>query len=77
MKAISITLIAAFALTHVATAHTWAWFRGDIGVGASPFVSSSSPANNPTAQAAKKRKTGAKRAIAGSKSKAAPHITAR
>jgi len=38
-KTILITSIAAFALTHAATAGTWFWFRGDIGVG-SPFVSS-------------------------------------
>ena len=45
MKAIFITIIAAFALTSAASAHTWAWFQGDIGVSSPFFPSSNSAAN--------------------------------
>jgi hypothetical protein len=78
MKTILVTLIAALALTHTAAAHTWMWFQGDIGVGSSPFVSSSWPANKVTAQTAAKQKAFSKRAVARTKSKSADkRITAR
>jgi hypothetical protein len=78
MKTILITSIAAFALTHAAMAHTWAWFQGDIGVGSSPFVSSSSRTNSVAAQATTKKKAAQKRAVTKSKSKPADQrITAR
>jgi hypothetical protein len=78
MKTVLITLIAAIALTHAADARDWAWFRGDIGIGASPFVSSSSPTKNVTTQVATKKKPASNRAVVGRKSKSTGHrITAR
>jgi hypothetical protein len=69
MKTILITSIAAITLTQMANASGGAWFR-DIGPGASPFVSSSSP-TSVRSQAATKQKTAAKRAVARSKPKLA------
>jgi hypothetical protein len=78
MKIILTTFIAVFALTTAATAHTWMWFRGDIGVGSSPFVSSSSSTTTVAAQAVTKKKAVQKRAVTKSKSKSADQrITAR
>ena len=78
MKTIFITFIAIFALTSAATAHTWMWFHGDIGIGSSPFVSSNSRIDKVTAQAATKQKVVSKRTVAGSKSKSPnQRITAR
>jgi hypothetical protein len=78
MKTIFITFITAFALTSAATAHTWMWFQGDIGIGSSPFVSSSSPTNRVAAQAATKKQAVRKHAVAKSKFKSADQrITAR
>jgi hypothetical protein len=77
MKAILITSIAAVALTQAANAGGGAWFR-DIGPGASPFVSSSSPTTSVKAQAVTKQKAAPKRAVSRSKPKPADqHITER
>jgi hypothetical protein len=78
MKTIFITSIAVFALTSAATAHSWMWFQGDIGVASSPFVSSSSSTTTVAAQAVTKKKAVQKRAVTKSKSKSADHrITTR
>jgi hypothetical protein len=78
MKTIFITSIAILALTSAVSAHTWMWFQGDIGIGSSPFVSSSSPGNSVATQAATKKKSDQKRAVTKAKSKSADHrITAR
>jgi hypothetical protein len=69
MKVILITSIAAIALTHAANARDWAWSQGDIGVGSSPFVSSSSATNSATWQHVTKQKAVPKRAVARSKPK--------
>jgi hypothetical protein len=77
MKTIFITFIAAFALTSAANARTWAWFRGDIGVGSSPFVSSSAATNSVAPQAAVKQKA-PKKTVTKNKSKSADQrVTAR
>jgi len=55
MKTPFITLIATIALTHVAHAAAWMWFHGDIGL-SSPFVSSSSLANDAATGVVPKRK---------------------
>ena len=78
MKTILITSIAAIALTHAAHAGDWTWFRGDIGIGASPFVSSSSPTKNVTTRVVTKPKAASNRSVAQSKSKSTGRrITAR
>ncbi len=69
MKTIFITCIAAFALTSAATAHTWMWFQGDIGVGSSPFVSSSPAKQQAAALATTKKSSVAARTTARPKSK--------
>jgi hypothetical protein len=77
MKTIFITSIAVFALTNAATAHSWMWFQGDIGIVSSPFVSSSST-NKVAAQTAIKKQAVQKPVVATSKSKSADQrITAR
>jgi hypothetical protein len=78
MKTIFITFITAFALTSAATAHSWMWFQGDIGIGSSPSVSSSSSANINVKRGGPQQKTASQRAVTGSKSKSADkRITAR
>ena len=78
MKTIFITSIAAFVLANVATAHTWVWFRGDIGVGSSPFVFLSSRTNSLAAQPRTKKQAAQKNAVTKIKSKSADQrITAR
>jgi hypothetical protein len=69
MKTIFISFITAFALTSAATAHTWMWFRGDIGVGSSPFVTSGPAKRQATAPATTKKSSVATRAAARPKSK--------
>jgi hypothetical protein len=78
MKTIIVTFIAASALTHAAHAKTWAWFHGDIGVGASPFISSGPATTSVRAQTVTKQKAVPKRGVGKSKPKPADHrITAR
>jgi hypothetical protein len=72
MKTIFIISIAILALTSAATAHSWMWFQGDIGVAKSPFVSSSLPTNRVAPQTATKKKAVQKRAVAKGKSKSKP-----
>lgn len=73
MKTIIITIIAAFALTSAATAHTWAWFQGDIGVNSPFFPSSNSAANTVATSHATKPKAVSKRVVIKSKSKSTGH----
>ncbi len=70
MKTILITSIAAIALTQAVNARDWAWFQGDIGVGSSPFVSSSPPTTK-VAQTVIKQKAAPKRVVARSKARSA------
>jgi hypothetical protein len=78
MKTILITSIVTIALTHAAHAKTWAWFRGDIGIASSPFVSSTAPANKNAKRAVPKQKASSHRVVAETKSKSADkRITAR
>jgi hypothetical protein len=77
MKTMFITGIAAFALAHSAAAHTWTWFRGDIGL-ASPFVSSSPAKQQVASRAVTKQSPVSNRAKAVAKPKPTDkRITAR
>ena len=69
MKTIFITSIAILALTSAATAHTWMWFRGDIGVASSPFGSASPGKQQAAAPVSTKKLSVAARAAAGRKAK--------
>jgi hypothetical protein len=69
MKTIFITIIVVFALTSAATAHTWAWFQGDIGVYSPFFPSSNSAESNVSTSHATKPKAVSKRLVIRSKSK--------
>lgn len=76
MKTILITIIAAFALTSAASAHSWAWFQGDIGVYSPFFPSSNSAANTASTSHATKPKGVSKRVATKNKSKSTSHLIA-